>query len=69
MTGPSGTDFDLYLQRCSGTTGSWTQVAASEGSTSSESISYASGSTSYFYRCRAYSYAGTGAATLCTKAP
>ena len=69
MTGPSGTDFDLYLQRRSGTSGTWTQVAASEGSTSSESISYASGSTSYFYRWRAYSYAGTGAATLCTKAP
>ncbi len=69
MTGPSGTDFDLYLQRRSGTNGSWTQVAASEGNTSSESISYASGSTSYFYRWRAYSYAGTGAATLCTKAP
>lgn len=69
MTGPAGTDFDLYLQRRTGTSGSWTQVAASEGSTSSESINYASGSTSYFYRWRAYSYSGTGAATLCTKAP
>ncbi|MES2884547.1 MAG: S8 family peptidase [Pseudomonadota bacterium] len=69
MAGPAGTDFDLYLQRRSGTSGSWTQVAASEGSTSSESINYASGSTSYFYRWRAYSYSGTGAVTLCTKAP
>lgn len=69
MTGPAGTDFDLYLQRRAGTSGSWTQVAASEGSTSSESISYASGSTSYFYRWQAYSYSGTGAVTLCTKSP
>lgn len=69
MTGPSGTDFDLYLQRRAGTSGSWTQVAASEGSTSSESISYGSGSTSYFYRWQAYSYSGTGAVTLCTKSP
>ena len=70
-TGPAGTDFDLYLQRRAGTSGNWTQVAASEGSTSSESINYASGSTStsYFYRWRAYSYSGTGAVTLCTKAP
>ena len=32
-------------------------------------INYTSGSTSCFYRWRAYSYSGTGAVTLCNKSP
>lgn len=68
LAGPTGTDFDLYLQRRANN-GSWSQVAASETATSSESINYASGSNKQTYRWRVASYAGTGSFTLCTKAP
>ncbi|BBN95434.1 carboxypeptidase A [Deinococcus grandis] len=60
LTGPTGTDFDLYLQKLSGTT--WTQVAASEGSTSTEAINYAAASGTY--RWRVYAYSGSGSYTL-----
>jgi vibriolysin len=65
LTGPSGKDFDLYLQKLSGST--WTQVAASEGSTASESINY--NGTSGTYRWRVYAYSGSGSFTLCTTHP
>lgn len=65
LSGPSGTDFDLYLQKLSGST--WTAVANSLGSTSTESIDYSG--TSGTYRWRVYSYSGTGSYTLCTKKP
>lgn len=60
LSGPSGADFDLYLQKLSGST--WTSVASSLGTTSSETISYAAASGTY--RWRVYSYAGTGSFTL-----
>ncbi len=65
LTGPGGTDFDLYLQKWNGAR--WSQVKASEGTTSTESIDYAG--TSGSYRWRVYSYSGTGSYTLCTKKP
>jgi Zn-dependent metalloprotease len=65
LTGPSGTDFDLYLQKLSGTT--WSDVKASEGATSSESVSYAG--TAGTYRWRIYSYQGSGTYTICTTKP
>jgi Zn-dependent metalloprotease len=65
LTGPTGKDFDLYLQKLSGST--WTQVAASEGSTANESINYSG--TSGTYRWRVYAYSGTGSFTLCTSHP
>ncbi|MBV9497477.1 MAG: M4 family metallopeptidase [Acidobacteria bacterium] len=65
LTGPSGKDFDLYLQKLSGST--WTQVAASEGSTATENISY--NGTAGTYRWRIYAYSGTGAWSLCTTKP
>ncbi|RJF72149.1 serine protease [Deinococcus cavernae] len=61
LTGPSGTDFDLYLQKLS-STGTWTDVASSEGGTSSESINYAA--TSGTYRWEVYAYSGSGSYTL-----
>jgi vibriolysin len=64
LTG-TGTDFDLYLQKLSGTT--WTQVAASEGATATENISYAG--TAGTYRYRVYAYSGGGNLTLCTSHP
>ncbi|NTY01730.1 M14 family zinc carboxypeptidase [Deinococcus sp. JMULE3] len=60
LTGPTGTDFDLYLQKLSGST--WTQVAASEGSTSTEAINYAAASGTY--RWRVYAYSGSGSYSL-----
>ncbi|CAM3820431.1 S8 family peptidase [Deinococcus frigens] len=60
LSGPSGTDFDLYLQKQSG--GRWVDVASSEGSTSNESITYNAGSGSY--RWEIYAYQGSGSFTL-----
>jgi Zn-dependent metalloprotease len=66
LTGPaSGADFDLYLQKLSGTT--WTQVAASESATASENINYAG--TAGTYRWRVYGYSGSGSYTLCISHP
>ncbi|WP_295820420.1 S8 family peptidase [uncultured Deinococcus sp.] len=60
LGGPSGTDFDLYLQKLSGST--WSTVASSLGSTSTESVTYSAASGTY--RWRVYSYSGTGSFTL-----
>ena len=65
LTGPAGTDFDLYLQKLSGST--WTIVARSEGATSTESINY--NGTAGTYRWRVYAYSGSGTYTICTKKP
>lgn len=57
----TGKDFDLYLQKKgSGTT--WTNVAQSLGSTSSETVNYTAASGTY--RWRVYSYSGSGTYTL-----
>ena len=60
LSGPSGTDFDLYLQKYNGST--WADVAASETGTSSESVNYAAASGTY--RWEVYAYSGTGSYTL-----
>jgi vibriolysin len=65
LTGPSGTDFDLYLQKLSGST--WSNVASGTGSTSTENVSYSG--TAGTYRWRVYSYAGSGSYSLCTTKP
>ncbi len=57
LTGPSNADFDLYLYRWNGS--AWTQVAKSEGATSTESINY-NGTAGYYYlEVRSYSGSGT----------
>ena len=56
LSGPSGADFDLFLFKWSGS--AWTKVAASEGNTSSESISY-NGTAGYYY-AQVKSYSGSG---------
>ncbi|HEY5808048.1 MAG TPA: hypothetical protein VIT67_08775 [Povalibacter sp.] len=58
-------DFDLYLQRRSGS--SWSIVARSEGSTSTENISYTGMASTY--RWRVLSYRGSGSYSLCAKTP
>jgi Zn-dependent metalloprotease len=65
LTGPAGTDFDLYLQKLSGST--WSIVARSEGATSTESVNYSG--TAGTYRWRVYAYTGSGSYTICTKKP
>jgi len=61
LTGPSGTDLDLYLQK-KNSSGTWVDVAASESASSSETISYAAGTGSY--RWDVYAYSGSGSFTL-----
>jgi serine protease len=65
LRGPAGTDFDLYLQRWNGLW--WVTVAASEGTSSEEQITYA-GSSGY-YRWRVYAYSGSGAYTFWLQRP
>lgn len=65
LTGPSGTDFDLYLQKLSGST--WSNVASGTGSTSTENVTYSG--TAGTYRWRVYSYTGSGSYSLCTTKP
>jgi hypothetical protein len=60
LSGPAGTDFDLYLQKLNSSR--WSTVARSIGYTSSESINYAAGAGTY--RWRVYSYSGSGGYTL-----
>lgn len=57
LTGPGGTDFDLYLFKYNGN--SWVQVAKSEKAGSSETISYAGSAGYYHYVVSSYSGAGS----------
>lgn len=61
LTGPSGADLDLYLQKRS-SSGSWADVASSTGSTSTETITYSAGAGTY--RWEVYAYAGSGSFTM-----
>ncbi len=65
LTGPAGTDFDLYLWKWVG--GRWKTVASSLSSSSNESITYSG--TSGYYVWRIYSYSGSGAYTFCMDRP
>ena len=60
LTGPAGVDLDLYLQRWNGA--SWVDVAASEGTTATENITYSA--TAGSYRWDVYAYSGSGSFTL-----
>lgn len=65
LNGPSGTDFDLYLQRWNGS--SWATVAEGIGSTSYENVGY--NGTAGYYMWRVYSYSGSGNYTLTISRP
>lgn len=65
LRGPSGTDFDLYLQKWNGA--SWVNVASGTGTTSSEDVVYSG--TSGYYRWRIYSYSGSGSYQFWMKRP
>jgi hypothetical protein len=60
LTGPGGTDFDLFLYKWNGS--AWAKVASSEGSSSTESISY-NGTAGYYYGM-VKSYSGAGSYTV-----
>jgi hypothetical protein len=60
LTGPSGTDFDLFLDRWNGS--SWVEVAAGEGATSTENVTY--NATAGSYRWVVFAYSGSGSYTL-----
>jgi len=60
LSGPSGADFDLYLQKQSGS--SWATVASGLGYTSSETVTYSG--TAGLYRWRIDSYSGSGGFSL-----
>lgn len=61
LTGPSGANFDLFLQRLSGR--SWSTVASSRTATSTESLSYTA--TAGTYRWVITSVTGTGSFSTC----
>jgi serine protease len=65
LGGPSGADFDLYLQKWSGSR--WVIVARSEGMTSEEQIAYSG--TSGYYRWRVYSFRGSGSYSFWLQRP
>jgi subtilisin family serine protease len=65
LTGPSGADFDLYLYKWNGY--SWSIVARSESSTSTENISY--NGTAGYYMWEIYSYSGSGSYTFTLTKP
>jgi serine protease len=60
LTGPSTADFDLYLFKRNAF-GSWSQVARSISTSSTESIAYSG--TAGTYRVQVISYSGSGAYT------
>jgi pseudomonalisin len=66
LSGPSGTDFDLYLYKWSSSRG-WTVVASSTGNTSSETINY--NGTAGYYEWDIYAFSGSGSFQFCLKHP
>jgi hypothetical protein len=65
LRGPTGTDFDLYLEKWNGWW--WAIAARAETTSSEESISY-SGGTGY-YRWAVQSYSGSGSYTFWLQKP
>ena len=65
LTGPSGTDFDLYLEKLSGST--WSSVASGTTSSYVENVTYSG--TAGTYRWRILAYSGTGAWSICVTKP
>jgi Zn-dependent metalloprotease len=57
LLGPSGTDFDLYLQKWNGS--SWAQVASGATASNNETVQYNGTAGTYRWRIHAYSGSGT----------
>jgi streptogrisin C len=60
LDGPTGTDFDLYLQKWSGS--AWTAVASGTTPAADESVTYSG--TAGYYRWRVHAYSGSGTYAL-----
>jgi streptogrisin C len=60
LDGPTGTDFDLYLQKWSGST--WANVAQGATAAADENVTYSG--TAGYYRWRVHAYSGGGSYTL-----
>ena len=60
LDGPTGTDFDLYLQKWNGV--GWSVVAQGITEAADENVSYSG--TSGYYRWRVHAYSGSGSYTL-----
>ncbi|NRQ40394.1 S1 family peptidase [Nonomuraea sp. NN258] len=60
LDGPSGVDFDVYLQKWNGS--SWATVARGDSPNPDETISY--NGTAGYYRYRVHAYSGSGSYTL-----
>lgn len=60
LDGPSGVDFDLYLQKWNGF--GWSTVASALSPYPDETLTYSG--TAGYYRYRVYSYSGSGSYTL-----
>ncbi|MEW2383501.1 S1 family peptidase [Micromonospora sp. NPDC047707] len=60
LDGPTGVDFDLYLQKWNGST--WVDVAGSYSPGPDETISY--NGTAGYYRFEVHAYSGSGSYTL-----
>jgi hypothetical protein len=65
LTGPTGADFDLYLQKWNGS--SWSTVASGTTPAPNESVSY--NGTAGYYRWRIHAYSGSGSYSLCARRP
>jgi streptogrisin C len=60
LDGPTGTDFDLYLQKWNGY--GWVTVASGTTPAADENVSY--NGTAGYYRYRVHAYSGSGSYTL-----
>jgi streptogrisin C len=60
LDGPTGTDFDLYLQKYNGST--WANVASGATASADESVTYSG--TAGYYRWRVLAYSGSGSYAL-----
>ncbi|GGS45433.1 S8 family peptidase [Actinokineospora fastidiosa] len=65
LTGPSGADFDLYLQKWNGY--GWTTVAEGTTPAANEEVEYTG--TAGYYTWRIHAYSGSGSYTLKTDKP
>ncbi|MEU8125232.1 peptidase M4 family protein, partial [Spirillospora sp. NPDC049024] len=65
LNGPDNTDYDLYLQKWTGT--GWTAVAQSTTPGPDEKLTY--NGTSGYYRYRIHAYTGNGTYTLAYNTP
>ncbi|RKR92552.1 streptogrisin C [Micromonospora pisi] len=65
LDGPSGVDFDLYLQKWNGS--AWVDVAAGESASADETITY--NGTAGYYRYDVYAYSGSGSYSLAITNP